>query len=186
MKKFIIATACTVALALVAIGVQQFQATAGNTSITKDEAKQIATEQYPGTVTEIEHERENGKEVYEIEITGDEYKYELKLDSNTGEIVKLDEKEKIKKQRNNENNKTNDSSEKPNNHQQQNGSTFPISMDEAISIALQETGGTVKEAELDDDDGLTYYEIEIHSNEGEVEVEVNAYTGEIIQISYDD
>ncbi|MDA3129984.1 PepSY domain-containing protein [Aliibacillus thermotolerans] len=182
MKKFIIATACVVSLGLVAIGIQQFQATAGDASISKEEAKQIATEQYPGTVTEVERERENGKEVYEMEITGDEYKYELKLDANTGKIVKLDEKEKVQKQIN----KRSASSEKENNHQQQNDSTFPVSMDEAINIALAETGGTVKEAELDDDDGMTYYEIEINSNKGEAEVEVNAYTGEIIQISYDD
>ena len=157
MKKFIIATACVVSLGLVAIGIQQFQATAGDASISKEEAKQIATEQYPGTVTEVERERENGKEVYEMEITGDEYKYELKLDANTGKIVKLDEKEKVQKQINKR-------------------SAFYTKFDQAALFGNDSPY----------DDGMTYYEIEITADKGEVEVEVNAYTGEIIKISYDD
>lgn len=59
-----------------------------------------------------------------------------------------------------------------------------ISEEEAKSIALKKTGGgTVDEVELDDGE----YEIEIIGNDGyEHEVEIDAYTGEIIEFERDE
>ncbi|MBV6657397.1 MAG: PepSY domain-containing protein [Devosiaceae bacterium] len=58
---------------------------------------------------------------------------------------------------------------------------------EAIEIALAEVPGEVQEAELDRDDDLPVYEIEILTAEGvEMEVEINAETGEILEIEADD
>ncbi|WP_252311260.1 PepSY domain-containing protein [Sinobaca sp. H24] len=59
-------------------------------------------------------------------------------------------------------------------------------MDDAKSIALEEVGGgSVTDIELDEDDGRVLYEMEIESSQGEVDVDVDARTGEIIVISYD-
>ncbi|SDH73228.1 Uncharacterized membrane protein YkoI [Alteribacillus persepolensis] len=194
MKKFVIATACVTVLGLVAVGVQQFSASADDahqsgSNLNVEEAKQQIQTQYPGEVTEIERERENGKDVYEMEIVGEEYKYELKLDAASGDVLKLDEKEKIRtsKQRETDQNSQNETSSTDDaNESSSLQSRFAISIEEAKQIALNEVGGTIDEIERDEDDGMFYYEVELHTERGEAEVEVDAQTGEIIVISYDD
>ncbi|MFS0654397.1 PepSY domain-containing protein [Bacillus sp. 179-C3.3 HS] len=61
-----------------------------------------------------------------------------------------------------------------------------ITVDEAIQIAVKEVGGTADDADLDTNDGLLVFEVEIDlPNEREAEVLVNAYTGEIEGITYE-
>lgn len=43
----------------------------------------------------------------------------------------------------------------------------------------------ITELELDEDDGRLIYEIEIESVNGEAEIDIDAYTGDIISISID-
>ncbi len=60
-----------------------------------------------------------------------------------------------------------------------------ITLQEAKEIALQEADGLVKEVQLDTDDGMYYYEVEIHNGTYEYEIEVDALTGKIIDIEKD-
>ncbi|MFB5662885.1 PepSY domain-containing protein [Alteribacillus sp. HJP-4] len=204
MKKLIIATACVAVIGVTAVGIQQFTAFGdeqgspggGSDRLSIEEAKERAQDHYPGSVQEIELETDDGKEVYDMEIVGEKYKYELKLDANSGEVVHLDEKERTSSEKANQNDDNDDTEAADDSGAGENGddknsgsnssSGYPVSMDEAIQIALDEVGGTVKEAELDEDDGISYYDFEINTDNGEAEVEVNAQTGEIIVISYDD
>lgn len=56
----------------------------------------------------------------------------------------------------------------------------------AIEIAKAEVPGLVIEAELDDDDGVQIYEVEIVNANGiEMEVKINAETGEILEVEED-
>lgn len=58
---------------------------------------------------------------------------------------------------------------------------------QALEIALAEVPGEVQEAELDREDGMQVYEIEILTADGvEMEVEINADTGEILDIDVED
>ncbi|WP_102029237.1 PepSY domain-containing protein [Salirhabdus sp. Marseille-P4669] len=77
----------------IGFGVYQFSTKSQAASLSVEEAKNIATSQFPGTVTEIEFEKEGNRAVYEIEIEGEGMKYELLLDGDTGEVIKLVEKE---------------------------------------------------------------------------------------------
>lgn len=52
---------------------------------------------------------------------------------------------------------------------------LPISMDQAKNLALDEFPGTVESVDLDREDGLFVYEVEIETEDGEVEVEIDAY-----------
>lgn len=62
-------------------------------------------------------------------------------------------------------------------------SPSPISADKAKHIALSKVGGgTVVEFELDDDE----YEVKIHHNGYEYDIEINAYTGAIIDFDKDE
>lgn len=61
-------------------------------TLSHEEVKSLVTAQYPGTITELELDRENDQLYYEIEIENDEMEYELKVDANSGEILRLKEK----------------------------------------------------------------------------------------------
>lgn len=61
-----------------------------------------------------------------------------------------------------------------------------ISLEEAIKIAEKEVDGKVISIEKEHDDGRIKYEIELKTARGEVDVEINATNGKIIEIDYDD
>ena len=62
-----------------------------------------------------------------------------------------------------------------------------LSEEQAIEIALLEVPGDVEEVELEKDDGVMIYEIEILGADGqEFEVEIAAADGTIIEIEVED
>lgn len=61
-----------------------------------------------------------------------------------------------------------------------------ISVDEAIKIALNEFPGEVDDVDLEREDGRLIYEIEIERGDKEAEIEIDAYTGEVILIEIDE
>ncbi len=62
-----------------------------------------------------------------------------------------------------------------------------ISVEEAVAIALQAQAGTIGEAELDQFEGRTAYDIEVVNAAGEeIEFKVDAETGEILNQWTDD
>ncbi|HEY8422200.1 MAG TPA: PepSY domain-containing protein [Thermoclostridium sp.] len=63
---------------------------------------------------------------------------------------------------------------------------YRINSETAIQIALQQVPGQVLKVELDDDDGLLVYEIDIRTQSGVYEVHVNATTGQILKIERED
>ncbi|MDS9472426.1 PepSY domain-containing protein [Sporosarcina pasteurii] len=60
-----------------------------------------------------------------------------------------------------------------------------LTVEEAIAIARQHASGTVKEVELDNDDGRLYYEIEMKDGKYEYELEIDAYTGDVLDFEKD-
>lgn len=62
-----------------------------------------------------------------------------------------------------------------------------LSEAQAIELALAEVPGEVLETELEREDGMQVYEIEILGADGvEMEVEINAATGEILEVEAED
>lgn len=61
-----------------------------------------------------------------------------------------------------------------------------ITAEKAISITQKKYPGQLKEIELDNDDGKQVYEIEIQTKRGEVELEIDAKTGKILDVDFDD
>lgn len=65
--------------------------------------------------------------------------------------------------------------------------TTGISESQAIEIALAEVPGTVEEVELENEDGMSVFEIEILTADGtEMEVEISAATGDVLEVEVDD
>ena len=62
-----------------------------------------------------------------------------------------------------------------------------LSEAEVIAIALAEVPGEVQEVEFETEDGMEIYEIEIMTADGtEVEVEIDATTGDVLEIETED
>lgn len=58
-------------------------------------------------------------------------------------------------------------------------------MDEAIRIAEEATGGKVVEIEFDDDNRLYEWEVELVTSDQEIDLELDAVTGEVIEKEYE-
>ena len=141
-------------------------ATGLQAAITSKEALNIAEKNFPGSsVKDIEMNVKKGVTFYKIESFKDGVKQEIKIDANSGQIVKLDmEKEKFIL---------------PN--EAIDFSKLALSIDEAVAKALAlEAGWSLDGAELDNKNGLWVYEVELDRSMSEKKVIINAQTGEII------
>ncbi|WP_158701560.1 PepSY domain-containing protein [Lentibacillus sp. Marseille-P4043] len=178
-------------------GIYHSNASQVEPELTMDDIKQLVKAQYPGTITELELDKENNKSVYEVEIAGDGKEYDLHLDGKTGEVVSLSKKMTLP-ENNNENEKQSnvndkmketakDKKEDATSNKKQNTKSKPaIDSKKAVEIASNEFNGSVTDFELDEEDGRLIYEIEMHAINKEAEIEIDAYTGEIIVLSIDE
>jgi uncharacterized membrane protein YkoI len=64
--------------------------------------------------------------------------------------------------------------------------SYRINSEAAIQIALQRVPGQVIKVELDNENGILVYEIDIRTPSGVYEVHVNAVTGQILWVEMDD
>lgn len=140
--------------------------------ITVEEAKKIALSEAEGRVESIELERANGKQYYEIDIENGKEDFDIKVHALDGEVIS------INKERNDDDD--DDQSEKEGNREN------VISEQKAIEIAEKEVNGTMKEIEIDEDDGQILYEVELQTNKGEADVDIDAETGKVLKVELDD
>lgn len=110
-------------------------------------------------------DRENGRLVYEAELTADGVEFEYEVDAMTGEIVKC-EREQLA------------ANPVP--------AEEPIGEEKAKEIALQHAGVSTADAEqlrvkADWEDNRRVYEVEFVANETEYDYEIDAVTGQILK-----
>lgn len=198
MKKKLGVSIGAVAGAMVlGLGIYHSDASQANPELSTDEIRQTVTDQYPGTITEMELEKNSNKVVYEVEVENEGKEYDIKLDGKTGEVLDLKEKEISNKESDAENDDdaddrddSQDNTEGNGNDNQNNTSNNEnqntvIDLKKAEEIALKEFDGKITGLELDEDDGRQMYEIEMEKGEDEAEMEIDAYTGEILVIEID-
>ena len=156
MKKVL--SAAVLAVVLAATGLQA--------AITSKEALNIAEKNFPGSsVKDIEMNVKKGVTFYKIETFKDGVKQEIKIDANSGQIVKVENKNKK--------------------HilpiEAVDFSKFALSIDEAVTKAQAlEAGWSLDEAELDSKNGAWIYKVELKRDRSEKKVIINAQNGEII------
>ncbi len=80
-------------------GVYHSNASQAEPTLSPDDIDELVKSQYPGTITELELDKDASGSIYEVEIVNDGIEYELKLDGQTGEIINLKEKRMDAKQR---------------------------------------------------------------------------------------
>ncbi|MFY9177114.1 MAG: PepSY domain-containing protein [Caldicoprobacterales bacterium] len=147
----------------------------GKDIISRDEAKKIALEKVKGEVIKLElddlYDHDDRPE-YEVDILSDGVKYEIKIDAYTGEIIKLEIDDR---------DDWND--DKDDDWDDGDGAGRErITADQAKTIALKLTnGGKITEFELDDDE----YKLEIKGNGKKYEIEIDAYTGKVLEFEVD-
>ncbi|WP_149701858.1 PepSY domain-containing protein [Campylobacter concisus] len=152
------------------LGVAVLAAVLGATSlqaaITSKEALNIAEKNFPGSsVKDIEMNVKKGVTFYKIETFKDGVKQEIKIDANSGQIVK--QKDKNKKLI------------LPN--EAIDFSKLTLNIDEAVNKALAlEAGWSLDEADLDNKNGTWIYKVELKRDRSEKKVIINAQTGEIM------
>lgn len=122
-----------------------------------------------GVVVEFKFDFEDGE--YEITIYFDGYEYEIEMDAYTGSIKEIDIDEL---------DDDDWSNRYPNKEQL-------IGINRAKEIAIGRVGGgRIEEIELEEDDGRLIYEVEVKYSGVKYELEIDAYTGEILSFDIDD
>ncbi|MBP2079831.1 PepSY domain-containing protein [Oceanobacillus polygoni] len=174
-KKLGIAIGTVTAAAVIGMGVYHSDAAQANPTLSSEEISDLIQNQYPGTVSELEVDKKGDKAVYEVEIQSDGVEYELKLDGDTGEVLNEKHKETNASKKN----------ESEGTAEQDKSLENLIGDQQAREIALKEFDGTIKEFELDEDDGRFVYELEIINGDKEAEFEIDALTGEILEMEID-
>lgn len=115
-------------------------------------------------------ERDDGRMVYDVEFYSGQTEYDYEIDALTGAVLSFD-------------------------HDfegavpaQTQPAGVSITAEQAKSIAQKRaSGATVVKCELDYDDGVAVYEIELRSGRTEYECEINAATGDVLkwEVDYD-
>ncbi len=146
--------------------------------ITEKEAKEIALQKVNGIITEVEFDLDDRYPHYEFEIQSNNQEIHIHVDATTG-VATITEQETAEVA-----NKT------PAQTNQINATTRSeevITTAEAIKIASTVAKGTVTNVEFDsdDDDQTKTYELEFKDGNVEYDVEINAYTGDIIKVEQD-
>lgn len=134
-----------------------------------DACRKAANEQAKGEFVKIELENDKGVDIYEIDIkSADGSKWELKCDKASGKII---EKEQ----------------ELPSADHPAFAALKKIDEEQARKIALEKYPGNIDEVEYEiEANGIATYEFEIKMANGrEMEVEVDAATGQIVKAEED-
>lgn len=196
MKKKIILALGAIGIAGV-IGFTTFQSGIVNAEpkLSKEDIRNQVTSQYPGIIKELELEKKDRVNFYEVEVVLEGKAYELKIHADTGDVLKLEEKVAstegvTESEKGITDRKTDDTSVKNNDDQKgtedvsNTKNATPkqtvINSDEAKNIALENFEGSIVKLELDDDDNRYSYEIEIVNGNRKAEIEIDAYTGKVI------
>lgn len=136
--------------------------------LTLDEVKEILIQQQKIDIKKVEKKIENNKLVYRAVVQQGNKEINYTVDAITGEIINTTTKEVTQPK----------PEPKPKKR---------ITTEEAKAIALKAVNGVIDDVELEEDDGMNYYLIEIERNDDEeATVQIDAITGEVISIVWDD
>ena len=143
--------------------------------LTNEEISKKAVAVVDGTVTKVEMEQKLRGTIYEVEVHKDGIEYDLDMDAFTGEVLKNEQsKDDDDFNQSDLSNGTTDST------------TFKVSMDEAIKLALKEVTGTINEVELESEHSKLFYKMEIEDGSKEVDVFVDTESGKVFVEKDDD
>lgn len=142
--------------------------TATQAKVSLDQAMQIAKQKAQGDIISAEFDDEKGGK-YEVEITDGQNSHEVKINANTGEVIKV-KQETLDKE---------DLAEYSAYRQAK------VPLTQAMQTASQTVGGQVVGGEFSLEKGKALYEIEVVKANQVYDVEVDANTGSILSSQLD-
>lgn len=164
-------------------------------ALTLEEAQEIAVAEVEGKkVLKAKQDYDDGVTYYDFTVVTDNEKYEIEVDANDGTILKKERDKDYVSNTNegtvtpidNGNTTTNTNDNTNNTTSNQTTTNNIISNEEAQNIALNKTGGGyLVKCELDHDDNMMVYEIEVKNGNYEYEIDINASNGEILKYEQD-
>lgn len=78
-----------------------------------------------------------------------------------------------------------ESTSKPSKKSKKHSKKKMLNIKKALQLAEKHIDGKVYSIELDEEDGVQIYEVELMTSRGEVEIDIDAYTGELLNVEYD-
>lgn len=164
-------------------------------ALTLEEAQEIAVAEVEGKkVLKAKQDYDDGVTYYDFTVVTDNEKYEIEVDANDGTILKKERDKDYVSNTNegtvtpidNGNTATNTNDNTNNTTSNQTTTNNIISNEEAQNIALNKTGGGyLVKCELDHDDNMMVYEIEVKNGNYEYDIDVNASNGDILKYEQD-
>ena len=169
--------------------------------LTEQEAKEIVQQRYSGDIQVIKQAAGH----YIIELERETGIYEIQINAETGEISSLEriqvKKEETSEQRSeknqkaeteqvidqsSENEQTTKNDQLTENKQVEEVQTM-LSEEKAAVIALEQVPGEVDDVDVENINGVTHFLVEVETHDDrEATVEINAITGEVKSITWDD
>ncbi|MYL43844.1 PepSY domain-containing protein [Virgibacillus salexigens] len=170
-KTFGIIIGALAGTAVIGSGVYYSDADVKSPKLNSDEIRQMVEDQYDGTITELELDKDRNQAVYEVEVIEKSKEHDLKLDADTGEVLREKSKDI---------NKDDDDIEDDVKLDMNNEDL--IGVEKAKEIAKNNFDGKVVSIELDDDDNRLIYELELKNGKKEADFDIDAKNGEILEM----
>jgi len=147
-------------------------------ALSRADAEAAAVEEVPGSVVGAETDDEDGRAVWSIEVDGtDGSRHEVEIDGD-GAVVGRDTDDDGP----GDDDGTDDEVSDPALVE-----AAEVSQDEAEQTALGEAPGTVSRAHIEREDGRVVWDVEIDGEDGRrADVQVDAATGEVVELDLDD
>ncbi|UJW56504.1 PepSY domain-containing protein [Bacillus sp. A116_S68] len=150
---------------------------ADGVSISVQEAKNIINELIPdGEIDDIELGKKDGRYVYEIDVDYRDEDGDIYIDAETGEVLKIEDDLAIFLDHV-------EAASELESYDNTHADVERISYEKAKKIALDYVGqGYVDDIELEVEKGMLLFEVEVESNNGDVDVYIDAYTGDVVHV----
>ncbi|MER1958897.1 MAG: PepSY domain-containing protein [Solibacillus sp.] len=168
MKKFLLTTAAVFTLSSFSFVQADITEAAPQTKyISKAKAQELALKIVSGKVVDIEFDLDDRTPHYEIEIKNSKKEVDLEVNAVTGKVTVTD-REPIQKQKAAK-------------------TTKLITKEKAIELAKAKLNGKgkVTDIELEHEDHVRYYEMELTHGKTEYDVKIHAVTGKILKFERD-
>lgn len=138
--------------------------------IGEERAKEIAAETGKGDIVSFSLDTDDGRAHYDIEMKDGDLEYDFDIDAVTGDVKEYEE------DRDNDQISSAESAPIATNAQKM------LTQEEAVALVQERVSGTLTKFELDDN----HYELEFQDGNTEYDIEMNPYTGEVIEFEKDD
>ncbi|EJL32284.1 PepSY domain-containing protein [Brevibacillus sp. BC25] len=142
--------------------------------ITPEKALKKVRDAQSGVITEWKLDEEDGFLVYKAEIKNKHQEIDVYVDAMTGDVWQTVDHD-------------DDDDYDDDNDDKWKNQPVKISVEQAKKIALAKVSGNIKSIKLDVDDNHYVYEVEVKTAKGqEVDLEISATTGAVLDVDWDD